>query len=217
MKYSDDVADPKRHQADRKIHLFGSLEELRKEKLVPFTLGPLYVFGNIPFDIIQRFVDETGSDPRRSYVEFENFRFVALNGPYGHMLFTMHDETYESFAKWLETVEITDTPGKRFFRPLRTAAACMDPYMRHLNVQTPVPEVIDVWTISATNGMIVPETHSESLPYPIFKPGEAEELAREEFLRRLPRPTSAPEMITFKKLAPHPNIVLRGKQLLAGS
>lgn len=211
---ADMNAAPQQAQPDRQLKMVGSLDELRHEKWVPFTLGPLYVFGRIPFDIIARFATETNVSVYVSYVEFNDFQWLALEGPYGHMLFVMNDEAYPEFVDWLETIEITDHEGGRFFRPLRTGAPLMDPFMRQLATQQPTPEVIDVWSISSTSGMIVPETHYEHLPYPVFKPDEAEDLTREEFLRRMPRPATAPERITFKKSPPHPVVVLRGKQLL---
>jgi len=205
---------PQLVQADRKLDMVASLHEMRKEGWVPFTLGPLYVFGRIPFDIIARFATETKLPIRVSYVEFPNFQIIALNGPYGHMLFSMNDEAYPEFVDWLDTIEVTDVEGGRFFKPLRASAPLMDPFMRTIDAETPTPEVIDVWSISSTSGMILPESHTETLPYPIFKPGEAEELARDEFTRRLPKPVTAPERITFKKLPPHPVVLVRGKQLL---
>lgn len=211
---ADMSAKPQKVQADRKLGMVGSLAELRKEGWVPFTLGPLYVFGRIPFDIISRFATEASVPVYGTYIDFTDFQIIALNGPYGHKLFAMNDEAYPEFVDWLDTIEITDREGGRFFRPLRSCAPLLDPFMRMLGVEAPTPEVIDVWAISSTSGMIVPESHTETLPYPVFKPGEAEELARDEFLRRLPKPVTAPKRIEFKKLPPHPIVSMRGKELL---
>jgi hypothetical protein len=194
--------------------MVGSLAELRKEKWVPFTLGPLYVFGRIPFDIIARFATEVSVRVYVTYIDFTDFQIVALNGPYGYKLFAMNDAAYPEFVEWLETIEITDREGGRFFKPMRTGASLMDPFMRHIGVEAPTPEVIDVWSVNGTTGMIVPETHVENLPYPVFKPGEAEELTRDQFLKRMPKPVTAPERINFKKKPPMPNMLIRGKQML---
>ncbi len=210
---ADMNAKPQKVQADRKLGMVSSFDELRREGWVPFTLGPLYVFACVPFDIIARFAAEAKTSVRVSYVEFNDFQIIALNGPYGHMVFVMNDEAYPEFANFMDSVEITDHEGGRFFRPLRTCGPLMDPYMRQLGTTAPTPEYMDVWSVSSPAGMIVPETHTEILPYEIFKPGEAEELTREEYRRRLPRPTTAPERITFKKLPPHPMVVLRGQEL----
>ena len=112
---ADMDAKPQKVQAERKLGMVASLDELRREKWVPFTLGPLYVFGRIPFDIIARFATETKVPVYVSYVEFNDFQIIALNGPYGHMLFAMNDEAYPEFVDWLDTIEITDYEGGRFF------------------------------------------------------------------------------------------------------
>jgi len=207
-------AKPRLVQADRHLGMVTSLDEMRREGWVPFTLGPLYVFGNIPFDIIARFSTEVDVPVYVSYVEFNDFQIIALNGPYGHMLFAMNDEAYPKLVEYLDAVEITNWEEKKFFRPLRACAPLMDPFMRQIGTSTPTPEYIDVWATSSTAGMILPESHTEVLPYPLFKPGEAEDMAREDFRRRLPRPTTAPEIITFRRTPPHPLVALRGKQIL---
>jgi hypothetical protein len=69
-------------------------------------------------------------------------------------------------------------------------------------------------TVIGLGGTIVPKTHVEYLTYPIFRPGEAADLPRQEFLRRLPRPASAPMMVEFEKKETRPEIIQRGLMLL---
>ena len=201
---------------ERKFEMMSSLAELRKERWVPFTLGPLHAHGHVDFDIPSRFFADTGFRPIMSWVDFPEFRL--LNIPkltskqlwHNHRLAVMDDVAYPYFVDWLLTVEIIDRDMQRFALPVRTAAPVMDPFMRFIGTASPTPEVIDVWSVSTMQYMLLPQTHVEQLPYPIFKKGEAEKLSREEFLHRLPKPTTAPEVVSFRVAPPDPRVIVRG-------
>jgi len=205
---------------ERKFGMMGSLAELRKEEWVPFTLGPLHVYGKVTFDIPSRFFADTGFRPIMSWVDFGDFPLLTIPKVtpeqqwHNHRLFVMDDMAYPHFADWLLTVEIINREEQRFTLPIRTAAPIMDPFMRFIGTATPTPEVIDVWSVSDMQCMLLPQTHVEQLPYPIFKEGEAEELSRAEFLRRLPKPTTAPASVTFRAASPDPRVIVRGHQAL---
>lgn len=212
---------PKKPTTDGdKAKLFASLRELRKDRLVPFTYGPLYVYGQVPFSILDRFAEEENVKPELIFFDFP-FEIVRLparlpdgrKSPYPYRLFAIVDTVYEAFCNYMRTVEIAHRDIKYLAMPRRVTAALLDPFMRVLEVSVPAPEVIDVWTVSTTKGLAVPTTHIEMLPYPIFKPGEAETLAREEFLRRLPRPATAPLVIEFRRQQAEPHVIVRGKEL----
>lgn len=200
--------------------MFASLHEMRKERIVPFTYGPLYVFGRVPFSILERFAEDTGEEPHLRFWDFP-FKWNSLptslpdgnSSPYPFRLFGILDTVYEAFCKYMLTVEIAHRDIGYYAEPLRLTAPILDPFMRVLEVSVPAPEIIDVWTVSTNKGMAVPMTHIEVLPYPIFKPGEAEDLAREEFLRRLPKPSTAPLVIEFGRRPPEPKVLVRGKEL----
>ena len=203
-----------------KTALFATLRDLRKERFVPFTYGPLYVYGRVPFSVLERFSEETDEKPHLHYWDFP-FAWNSLpkrlpdgkQSPYPFRLFGIRDTVYEAFCKYMLTVEIVHRDIKYYAEPLRVTAPLLDPFMRVLEISVPAPEIIDVWTVSTNKGIAVPATHIESLPYPIFKPGEAEELAREEFLRRLPKPTTAPLLIEFGRRPPEPKVLVRAKEL----
>ena len=197
----------------RQLRMMSSLYELRKEKWVPFTLGPLYVYGRVPFNILARFAEEAKTPVYVATVDFTNFKLFELPD-HAHTLFAMDDNAYSIFQEWLRSVEISDMDNNRFFVPIRTAAAIADPFMREIGAQNPTPELIDVWSISSTSGMLVPETHVETLPYPIFKVGEAETLTREQFLNKLPRPATAPEIVKLITKPADPAITLRGREIM---
>ena len=207
-------------RSDEKLGMVASLAEMRKEGYVPFTYGPLYVFGGIPFDIVARFAAETMEEPDLTYYDFQDFQIITLPDPYDHRLFAMNDEAYSRFSKWLKTVEIANRETREYGLPLCVGAALMDPFMRQIAATVPSPEVIDVWTMSAMSGMAVPKTHTDQLPYPIFKPGEAEELkekARDEYLARMPKPVTAPDKIVLQRKPPDPSVIVRGKHVLGDS
>lgn len=211
MKRSNaDLSAPPSVRRPRKIGLVQSLDEIRREKFVPFTHGPLYVHGPVPFDIVERFVADTSIEAFMTYYDFTDDPIINLPPPYAFRLFVMDDVAYPHFCKWLETVEITNSPKKQLIVPRRVAAPILDPFMKLLNVTVPTPEVIDVWTVSRSDCQVMPDTHVETLPYPVFKEGEAEELTREEFLQRLPKPATAPNAVKLRKLPPDPRVVVRG-------
>jgi len=197
-----------------KLELLGSLLEARKEGFVPFTHAALYTYGGITFDVVGRFVNDTKMDVTLTYYDFQGFEIINLPQPFGSRLYVMNDQAYPAFCSWLESVEMVHPKHGGFCVPRRMAAPIGDPFMRMVGVENPRPEVIDVWTISTMSARLVAETHREMLPYPIFKPGEAEDLEREEFLKRLPHPTTAPEMITLTVQPPEPTIVARGRARL---
>ena len=207
-------AKPGQSKEDRHLQMVASMDELRKEKWVPFTIGPLHVFGRLPFDVIARFCAEVRRDVFVSHIDFMDFQIFALPDVYGHRLFAMNDEAYPDFVKYLQSVEVVDREARRYFQIVRFGAAILDPFMRYLNTTVPRPEAVDVITVVGLGGMIVPKTHVEYLTYPIFRPGEAADLPRQEFLRRLPRPASAPLIVEFEKKDTRPEIVQRGLMML---
>jgi len=195
----------------KNIGMVGSLAELRKEGFVPFTHGPLYVYGGVPFDIIERFAMETLTECYTTNYDFQEFEIITLPKPYNVRLFVMDDTSYPKFCAWLDTVEIVREEHKLFAVPRRVAAPITDPFMRYVNVSVPKPELIDVWTVSSMTESIKPKTHTEVLLYPVFREGEAEDLAREEFLKRLPKPASAPLKIELQRDKPDPTVIVRGR------
>lgn len=211
---ADMNAKPDLSQEDRHLKMVPSMDVLRKEKWVPFTLGPLYVAGGIDFDVIARFCTETKHRVFVSHIDFMDFEVFALPGILAHRMLAMNDEAYPDFVEYLKSVEVVDLEKRRYFQIARFGAAILDPFARYLNVSVPKPETVDVWTVIGLGGMIVPKTHVEHLPYPIFKPGETADLSRQEFLRRLPRPASAPLLVEFEKKETRPEIVCRGLKLL---
>jgi len=213
MQHDGDMLMPIR-KPQQKLAMVASLAELRREHWVPFTLGAVYAYG-VPFDIVARFVAEYHGEFALSYVEFD-FQIAQLPEPYDHMLFTMLDVAYAAFVPWFESVELIHREEQRYGRPIRTAAAIQDPFMCYVAAQQPRPELIDVWTVAHMGGTIVPAGHVETLPYPIFRDGEAADLARDEFLRRLPTPQSAPQSITFTNKQSDIRVVARGRALLGG-
>ena len=200
----------------RPLQMVASMDELRREKWVPFTLGPIYVFGRLDFDVIARFHTETKLSVHVSYVDFMDFRVFDLPGIYAHRLYAMNDEAYPEFVKYLQSVEVIDRDEKRYFQLMRVGAPILDPFTRYLVTSVPKPETVDVITVMGLGGMIVPKTHVEYLTYPIFRPGEAADLPRQEFLNRLPRPITAPLLVEFEKKGTHPEIVQRGFRMLGG-
>jgi hypothetical protein len=199
--------------------MVGSLAELRKEGWVPFTHAPLYVHGNIDFDIIGRFHAESGFDFFVSHYDFDSLRIISVpkphNGPMESRLFVMDDLAYPHFCAWLATVEIVNPNQRTFAVPRRVAAAIADPFMQFTRTTVPTAEVIDVWTVSTMQHFFKPKTHVETQPFPVFEEGEAEELTRDEFLKRLPSPASAPSMIKLEAAPPEPTVIARGKERLA--
>lgn len=207
-------AAPDQSSDDHQMKMMSSFDEMRKEKWVPFTLGPLYLAGDLKFDVIARFCSETKQDVFVTHIDFPAFKLFDMPETLGHRVLAMNDEAYGPFAEYLSEVEVIDRERGRYFQIMRFAAPIMDPFMRFINATVPTPETIDVWTAIGLGGYIVPKTHVETLPYPIFKPGEAKELTRKEFLVRLPRPVTAPMLVEFEKKETRPEIVQRGLRIL---
>lgn len=208
------IADPNKRveygRTSRDLQLVGSLAELRKEKWVPFTLAPVYVHARIPFDIIARFVADTDVQVDMHYVDFD-FQIINEPPPYHAKLFVMNDEAYHHFCDYLENTEILHRESQSFCLLRRFGAPLQDPFMRTAGVETPTAQLVDVWTISSRRGILLPGGHTEVLPFPIFRKGEAEELTRDEFLRRLPAPTTSPASIIMGWAPPEPSVVSLGK------
>lgn len=200
-------------KASRQLQLATSLHELRQEKWVPFTLAPVYVHARIQFDIIKRFCADTGSEVDVHYVDFE-FQIINEPAPYNAKLFVMNDTAYNAFCDYMDFVELLDRSTGSFSKVRRLGAPILDPFMRVAGTQQPTPSFIDVWTISSMRGILLPQSHVETLPYPIFREGEAEELDRTEFLRRLPQPTTAPLSVVMVWKPPEPRVVLLGRKRL---
>jgi len=211
---ADMNAKPGQTNEDRQLKMVASMLEMRREKWVPFTLGPLYLAGQLEFDVIARFCTETKHKVRVSHIDFNDFKIFDMPGIFGHRILAMGDDTYHEFSEYMKSVEVIDRERRRYFQIARFGAPILDPFMRYLNVTVPRPETIDVWTAIGLGGMIVPKTHIEVLPYPIFREGEAEDLSRKEFLSRLPHPATAPLIVEFEKRETRPEIVQRGMSLL---
>lgn len=208
------TAAPDQSGDNRQLQMMSSFEEMRKEKWVPFTLGPLYLTGQLDFDVIARFCSDSKQDVFVSHIDFQDFKLFDMPAVMGHRILAMNDEAYGPFVDYLQGVEVIDRERRRYFQIARFAAPIMDPFMRYLSTTVPRPETIDVWTAFGLGGYIVPKTHVETVPYPIFKPGEAQELTRNEFLSRLPRPATAPMLVEFERKDTRPEIVRRGLRLL---
>ena len=137
--------------------MFTSLRELRKDRLVPFTYGPLYVYGHVPFSVLQRFAEDEEVNPHLIFFDFP-FEIVGLPrrlpegkpSPYPYRLFAIVDSVYEAFCAYMLTVEIAHRDSQFLALPRRVTAAILDPFMRVLEISVPVPEIIDVWTVSTT-------------------------------------------------------------------
>lgn len=199
-------------KASRQFQLVRSLHELRAEKWVPFTLAPVYVHARVPFDIIKRFCADTGVEVDMHYVDFD-FQIINEPPPYNAKLFLMNDGAYNEFCNYMDFVELLDREAGMFTKIRRLGAPILDPFMR-VTGQQPIPGFIDVWTVSSMGGILTPKSHIEVLPYPIFRRGEAEELERAEFLRRLPQPTTGPTSIIMSWQPPEPHVVMLGRNRL---
>ena len=180
---------------------------------MPFTLAPVYVHARLQFDIIKRFCADTGTDVDIHYVDFD-FQLINEPAPYNAKLFVMNDAAYNAFCDYMDFVELVDRASGSFSKIRRFGAPILDPFMRAVGAQQPSPGFIDVWTISSMRGLLIPASHVEVLPYPIFREGEAEDLDRSEFLRRLPQPTTAPKSVILSWKLPEPHVVQLGRQRL---
>lgn len=203
----------------KKIGMVSSLEELRREGFVPFILSPLYAFLGLSVEtnLIRHFAGELKKDVFSTEYDFDGLQLTRLPKPWTNRIWVMDDDTYPQFRSWLGTFEFIDFPKKLFAVPRCVTAPILDPFMRVVGAEAPRPEILHVWSPSTMRLFVKPVTHVEMLGHPIFKPGEAKELkekARDEFLQRLPRPTSAPETIELVATDPEPTIIVRGRKRL---
>jgi len=200
---------PKLGREEPKLSHVSSLAELRRERFVPFILAPVYIYGKVPFNIIERFFMETSIEVFTTIFDFQGFDLIDLPESRSQLLI-MDDMAYPYFCRWLETVELVNPTEKTFAIPRRLTAPILDPFTRMLGVAKPPPELVDVWCLSSVTHQLVPATHVETVPFPIFKKNEAEELTRKEFLHRLPKPLTAPDSIKLLRRPPDPGVVIRG-------
>lgn len=200
---------PKLGREEPKLGRVDSLAELRRERFVPFILAPVYIYGGVPFNIVERFFIETSIEVFMTAFDFQGFDLVDLPESRSQLL-VMDDISYPYFCRWLETVELVNPTEKTFAVPRRLAAPILDPFVQMLGIKQPPPELVDVWCLSSVTHRMVPATHVEAVPFPVFKENEAEELTRQEFLKRLPKPTTAPNVIKLLRKPPDPGVVIRG-------
>lgn len=204
----------------KKIGMVASFEELRREKFVPFILGPLYYFLDLPMDasIVRKFVEEEEqADACHTEYDFEGSQLTRLPKPWTNRIWVLDDTRYPAFKLWLETFEFANVEHGMFAVARCTSAPLLDPFMRVVGTEQPRPELIHVWTPSTIHSFIKPRTHVEALGYPIFREGEAEDLTRQEFLSRLPRPTSAPETVELTAGPAEPDVIVRGRERLSST
>lgn len=195
-----------RTKKSKSMSLFQNLEEARREGLVPFTFGPMYVVAQIPFDTVQAFISESDVPTSVAYIDF-SFPIITLPGDYSRRLFLMNKEAYGPYVKWIMNQVFARSETGLLAQPIHLSAAILDPYQRMINTTKPVPELIHIVSVTTNRGMVRTVTHEEQVPMRLFRAGEVDDLPPDEFYARLPRPTSAPALIRLEQTPPDPTMV----------
>lgn len=195
-----------RTKESRTMGLFQNLEEARREGLVPFTFGPMYVVAQIPFDTVKKFIGESSIETVVTYVDFP-FPIITLPGAYSRRLFLMNKEAYGPYVEWITNQTFAHSDKQFIAQPIHMAAAVLDPYQRLIKATVPVPELVYIISVTTNKGMVHTETHKEEVEGRIFRQGEIKDLAPDEFYARLPKPVTAPPVIELKQTKPDPQMV----------
>jgi len=169
------------------IENFASFAELRKEGLMPFTLGPLYVYADVHFSLINAFLDDERlvrpRDTRGGRFIFDR-PILARCEEWNYVVEVMDAPSFLAFKTWMPTNSFVDRPGRRFCVPKQFPSPMLDPLALDLK-GVAVPEVLDVFTVSTTKVLLRPiceQTYETVKPYVDFRRAapEAEVMARAE-------------------------------------
>lgn len=150
--------DPEQLPQAPHLDVITSFAQLRTEGFCPFTLGPLYVYANVHFSLIDAFLRDDRQvrppDTRGGRFIFDR-SVVARCEQWNYVVEVMDVASYRAFKMWLPTNHFVDRPGKRFCVARQFPTPVLDPLVMSLKGDR-VPEVLDVFTISSNRVLLRP-------------------------------------------------------------
>lgn len=184
-----------------------SFAELEKNGLVPFALGPVYVYAGVQEDIPRRFASEFDGkvmerneirnkvlttlqdrlEVRGNTAHFDR-PVLARCQDWNYILNIMDAVSYVYFKKWLLEQQFVNRAEKKFFVPRLYSAPILDPLI--LDVKgLAVPASLDVYALSGFKGVMKPKGN-------------------------LANKAEAQAFVDFQILPPEEDVVVLGRQAL---
>lgn len=159
-----------------------SFRELRKEGYTPFILGPVYVYAEVRWDLIQQFYELVCSEPVRSanydvakgrlevstekldvrgaQIIFE--RAIITNCPgWSNAMTILDSKSFTHFKKWILAQQFVNRATNRFYIVRHYLAPMLDPLALDTKGEA-VPESVDLFSICGMRGSLVPVSMLDS-------------------------------------------------------
>ena len=154
-----------------------SFEELRREGYTPFSLGPVYVYAGVQWDLVAKFYEEVGSEPVREanydvakgkldvsmhkldvrgvHVRFE--RPIISHCPgWSHVINVLDSDSFTHFKKWVLTQQFVNRAERKFYLIRHYSAPLLDPLILDTFGKAS-PEMMDLFSICGMKGSLVPK------------------------------------------------------------
>lgn len=137
------------------------LSDYRKEGYEVFSLGPLYVYGEIPESLPEKFAQS--KQPNQPNLKTESTQIIFDRTVVGsclewsNMLDVMDRESYLWFKQWIMAFTFMNREKKLALFPRIYSAPILDPIAltqrgRH------VPDAIEIWSVATSKWSLVPAT-----------------------------------------------------------
>jgi hypothetical protein len=157
---------------------YTSFLDLSADDMMPFALGPVYVYAGVKDDLVEKFKEEfegrelSHYEVRNSRLFEEKYKLsvragvlrferaiVARCREWNNLLNILDRRSYLHFTNWLLSQQFVDRAAKRFHLPRRYVSPILDPLaMDVLGMAKPVS--LDIYCLSGLRGMIRPELDS---------------------------------------------------------
>lgn len=138
-----------------------SLLDFRKEGYEVFSLGPMYVYGEIPESLPEAFArskpqpGQPKLDTRSTQLRFDRI-VVESCTDWGSMLDIMDKDSYMWFKQWIQSFTFMNREKKMVLFPRIYSATVTDPLsLDRTGIGTPA--FIDVWSVTTPKWSLSPE------------------------------------------------------------
>jgi hypothetical protein len=167
-----------------------SMNELIQDGLIPFTVGPVYVYAGVDDDIINRFAGENILGLKEVRVATFPFQHAVLVRCelWNYEIQAMDKDSYEKFQQWMQIQLFINKKEKNIFAPRLYRPPLMDPFAYQKN-NTRTPTAMDVYSVNSMKSSLVP-------------------------LSFIDNKVLTNTYIDFQRLGPEPEIVELGKKML---
>jgi hypothetical protein len=134
-----------------------SFAELRKEGFTPYALGPVYVYAEVGWDLVQHFARD--KDPKCPEIFSANMHFdrpvLARCEAWNNILDIMDTPSFQWFKKWMMGQNFVNRDKHKYFETRHFFAPILDPIILD-NKRLGVPETLDTFCCSGRRAMMKP-------------------------------------------------------------